>query len=150
MGCLFLLQGFFPTQGLNPSLLHLLHWQVGSLPLMPPGKQLCLPMVDKIMPTPKEVHVLIPVTVRLWRWEDYPRLSGWAQCNHKSLYKREVRGSKSEKGDATPETEVGKMYLEDGEQATGQERQLASRSWKRHGHRFSSQAFRRNTALPRP
>ena len=26
----FLLQGIFPTQGLNPSLLHLQHWQAGS------------------------------------------------------------------------------------------------------------------------
>ena len=34
----FLLQGIFPTQGLNPCLLHLLHWQVGSLPLVPPEK----------------------------------------------------------------------------------------------------------------
>ena len=33
-----LLQGIFPTQGLNPSLLGLLHWQVSSLPLAPPGK----------------------------------------------------------------------------------------------------------------
>ena len=33
-----LLQGIFPTQGLNPCLLHLLHWQVGSLPLTPLGK----------------------------------------------------------------------------------------------------------------
>ena len=30
MGCHFLLQVIFPTQGSNP---HLLHWQVGSLPL---------------------------------------------------------------------------------------------------------------------
>ena len=30
VGCHFLLQGIFPTQGLNP---HLLHWQVDSLPL---------------------------------------------------------------------------------------------------------------------
>ena len=28
----------YPTQGSNPSLLWLLHWQVGSLPLVPPGK----------------------------------------------------------------------------------------------------------------
>ena len=28
----------FPTQGLNPHLLCLLHWQVGSLLLAPPGK----------------------------------------------------------------------------------------------------------------
>ena len=27
-----------PTQGLNPHLLHLLNWQMGSLPLTPPGK----------------------------------------------------------------------------------------------------------------
>ena len=32
-GCLFLLQGIFPTQRSNPSLLCLLHWQVDSLPL---------------------------------------------------------------------------------------------------------------------
>ena len=33
VGCHFLLQGIFLTQGLNPSLLHLLHWQADSLPL---------------------------------------------------------------------------------------------------------------------
>ena len=27
-----------PTQGLNSCLSYLLHWQVGSLPLAPPGK----------------------------------------------------------------------------------------------------------------
>ena len=31
--CHFLLQGIFLTQGLNPYLLCLLHWQVDSLPL---------------------------------------------------------------------------------------------------------------------
>ena len=38
VGCHFLLQGIFPIQGSNLNLLHLLHWQVGSLPLVPPGK----------------------------------------------------------------------------------------------------------------
>ena len=38
VGCHALLQGTFPTQGSNPSLLPLLHWQVGSLPLVPPGE----------------------------------------------------------------------------------------------------------------
>ena len=38
VGCHALLQGIFPTQGLNPHLLCLLHWQAGSLPLAPPGK----------------------------------------------------------------------------------------------------------------
>ena len=29
--------GIFPTQGFNPRHSHLPHWQVGSLPLAPPG-----------------------------------------------------------------------------------------------------------------
>ena len=37
-GLLYPLQGIFSTQGLNPYLLGLLHWQACSLPLMPPGK----------------------------------------------------------------------------------------------------------------
>ena len=36
-GCHFLLQGIFRTQGLNPHLLCLLHWQVDSLPLSQQG-----------------------------------------------------------------------------------------------------------------
>ena len=39
VGCHALLQGIFPTQGLNPHLSCLLHWQAGSLPLARPGKQ---------------------------------------------------------------------------------------------------------------
>ena len=37
-GCHALLQEIFPTQGLNPSPLHLLHWHTDSLPLAPAGK----------------------------------------------------------------------------------------------------------------
>ena len=44
VGCSFLLQGIFPTQGLNPSLLCLLRWQAGSLPLAPPGKPMSFRM----------------------------------------------------------------------------------------------------------
>ena len=40
VGCHFLLQRIFPTKGSNPCLLCLLHWQTGSLPLVPPGKPL--------------------------------------------------------------------------------------------------------------
>ena len=54
VGCRFLLQGFFPTQGSYPHLLHLLHWQAGSLPLVPPGNGL----VTKSYPT-----LVIPWTV---------------------------------------------------------------------------------------
>ena len=38
VGCHALFQGTFPTQGSNLRLLHLLHWQVGSLPLVPSWK----------------------------------------------------------------------------------------------------------------
>ena len=38
VSCRSFLQGVFITQGLNLRLLFLLHWQVGSLPLAPPGK----------------------------------------------------------------------------------------------------------------
>ena len=38
VGCHFLLQGIFPTQGSNQYLLGLLNWQAGSLPLAALGK----------------------------------------------------------------------------------------------------------------
>ena len=38
VGSQSLLQGIFPTQGSHLHLLYLLHWQVGSSPLMPPGQ----------------------------------------------------------------------------------------------------------------
>ena len=39
-GCYALLQGTFLTQGSNACFLHLLQWQVSSLPLAPAGKPL--------------------------------------------------------------------------------------------------------------
>ena len=33
-------RGIFLTQGLNPHILSLLHWQAVSLPLAPPGKHI--------------------------------------------------------------------------------------------------------------
>ena len=50
MGCCTLLQGIFPTQGSDLRLLRLLHWQVYSLPLVPPGKhnRYALPYVKQI------------------------------------------------------------------------------------------------------
>ena len=38
VGCHFLLQGIFPTQGSNPGLLRLSTLTGSSLPLVPPGK----------------------------------------------------------------------------------------------------------------
>jgi len=40
VGCHVVLQGIFSTQGSNQHLLCFLHWQMGSLPLVPPGKPL--------------------------------------------------------------------------------------------------------------
>ena len=47
VGCHALLQGIFLTQGLNPRLLCLLHWQAGSLPLALPGCWPSLPQIIK-------------------------------------------------------------------------------------------------------
>ena len=38
----FLLQRIFLTQGSNPHLLHLLHWQADCLQLVPPEKPVCI------------------------------------------------------------------------------------------------------------
>ena len=47
-----------PTQGLNPHLLHRLHWPVGSLPLAPLGKPFIMvpvaQMVKKMVKTPMQ------------------------------------------------------------------------------------------------
>ena len=43
------LQGIFLTEGSNSHLLHLLHWQMGSSPLAPPGKPLLIFVVIKYM-----------------------------------------------------------------------------------------------------
>ena len=58
MGCHALLQGIFLTQGSNPCLLHLLHWQVSSLPLAAPG-QLYGPTMKVGFPTGQSIEQLI-------------------------------------------------------------------------------------------
>ena len=45
MACHALLKGIFPTQGSNPCLSCLLHWQAGSLPLVPSGKPVSRPIL---------------------------------------------------------------------------------------------------------
>ena len=51
VGCYALLQGIFPTQGLNPHLLCPLHWQAGSLPLAALGKPISKCAVGNKNPT---------------------------------------------------------------------------------------------------
>ena len=57
--CHALLQRIFPTQGSNPRLLCLLHWQVGFSPLVPPGKPCFLFIVKQrpFLPNPREARL---------------------------------------------------------------------------------------------
>ena len=60
-----LLQGIFPTQGLNPGLLCLLHWQAGSLPLVLPGKPGKNSYRVKISNTHKSMNLMSK-----WMWHN--------------------------------------------------------------------------------
>jgi len=70
VGCHSLLQGIFPTQESNLHLLSLLCWQVGSLPLAPPGKLFleCIlnypvPLHLRVNPEEvKRIHEFVSVT----------------------------------------------------------------------------------------
>ena len=57
VGCHALLQGIFPIQGSNLHFSRLLHWQVGSLPLVPPGKPLPLSYMLPIMSSRKSLRM---------------------------------------------------------------------------------------------
>ena len=50
VGCHALLQGIILTQGLNLHLLRLLHWQVRSLSLVPPGSPICYLLLCNKLP----------------------------------------------------------------------------------------------------
>ena len=74
VGCCALLLGIFPTRGLNPRLLNLLHWQGGSLPLAPAGKPRDLlkttywaAVATRGRHTPRNVHKTAPVGLRPYR-----------------------------------------------------------------------------------
>ena len=55
VGCHVLLQGILLIQRANPHLLCLLHWQVGSLPLAPPGKPWMVS--DNVLKKQIKVHI---------------------------------------------------------------------------------------------
>ena len=79
MGCHFLLQGIFPTQGLNPHLFHLLHWQAESLPLSPPGKPLSLVHTSEDgtgLPTHMGQWWTVIIGSRLWYWQEAGFVAG--------------------------------------------------------------------------
>ena len=59
--CHFLLQRIFPTQGLNPCLLCLLHWQAGSLPPAPPGKPIYVCVCVCVCVCVLYTHIYMPI-----------------------------------------------------------------------------------------
>ena len=89
VGCRALLQGIVPTQGWNPHLLCLLHWQVGSLSLAPPGKliHIVLCLVTQSCPTlcdPMNCSSQGPLPLgilqtRILEWAAMPSSSGSSQ-----------------------------------------------------------------------
>ena len=62
--CHSLLQGTFPTQGSNPRLLCLLHWQADSLPLVPPGKPIQVYKMILLI-TVTRLYVISPELIHL-------------------------------------------------------------------------------------
>ena len=64
VGCHTLLQGVFLTNELNPCLLCLLCWQVGSLPLVPLGKSVHFLLPLKFCPTSWPTDSFVPCILR--------------------------------------------------------------------------------------
>ena len=62
VGCCFLLQEVFLAQGPNSCLLHLLYCQVGSLPLVPPGKSMAVIILKQLIEINKDLNF------RIWTW----------------------------------------------------------------------------------
>ena len=79
MVCHTLLQGLFPTQGVNSCLLHLLHWQADTLPLRHQGSpaniycmcNLCQPLCSLLCLrysfSPRQVLLLFEFNIRRLR-----------------------------------------------------------------------------------
>ena len=68
----------FLTQGLNPCLRHLLHWQVGSFPQGPPGEPFILLQMTEIVPP--YTQALLPChlfTQKRWSLFLLPLNLGW-------------------------------------------------------------------------
>ena len=70
VGCHALLHGVFLTQGLNPHLLSLLHWQASSLPAEPPGKPphtiLSCPILSYNQPHARNIDSIQEILAKLF------------------------------------------------------------------------------------
>ena len=78
--CHALLQGILATQGLNLSLLCLLHWQAGSLSLAPPGKPIYQTDQSRLTlcnPMDYVVHGILQA--RILEWVAFPFFRGSSQ-----------------------------------------------------------------------
>ena len=85
VACHALLQGIFLTQGSNPCLLCLLHWQVGSLPLALPGK-------------PKNKDPEAQISLYCWGYFIYYRICNWWRtCEYAKYEAREGRRKEGRK-----------------------------------------------------
>ena len=71
VGCHFPFQGIFPTQGSNPCFLHLLHWQGGSLPAMPPRKPMLYNgwLLNSFLCKAKDPHLVAHPSDPLETWD---------------------------------------------------------------------------------
>lgn len=60
-------------------------------------------MCEAVAPQAGKTDSADVINFRILRWEDCPKLSEWAQCNRKGLYKRETRGTRVRAGDVRVE-----------------------------------------------
>ena len=78
--------GIFLTQGLNPHLLCLLHWEMGSLPLAPPGKPVWHALWwPKWEGNPKKRDICIRVADSLCCTADSNNIVKQQDCNKKKI-----------------------------------------------------------------
>ena len=82
VGFHFLLQGIFPTQGSNPHLLHLLHWQAGSFTTVSCGEHdTVIVYLFPLKGRSSAVHLYYPGTPQLfsvhWKHNSVPRVLGF-------------------------------------------------------------------------
>ena len=69
VGCHFLLQGIFLTQGPKP---RLLHWKVDSLPLTPPGKPHKVKfLIKSSLPSPTAPQHKTKIPSSMWFFENF-------------------------------------------------------------------------------
>ena len=95
MGCYFLLQGIFPTQGLN---LHLLHWQLDSLTLShlrKPRKEWKPTIVEIQMINKYVKHCLTSLVIntecQIRQWDNTFHLSSWQKVENTDKFQCEAK-----------------------------------------------------------